>query len=271
LIWLLAASPLGTGCSGWNHPKPQLDSMAGLYDRASIVYRLDASQLCEPMAVARIEGQLVAYQELPTAPVPNSAVGTLTIKYPHPEGVPGCALAEVVIETRKPDGPDADIQSGKKPSKWAVLMSKFEDKKKKDRAYEFWTFDLPKSELDRAIGNLNETGYFTVAKVTQPGVDVAAQVDKREEHKVWRQVPELDAIMLHVRKSGQLVNYRRDPALAMRSKPVVTSVDAYRQITTNNAPSNAAAPLSGLNVPSGPNGPGNVQLSRLPDANPGLR
>src|SRR5271168_1909979 len=105
LVWLLAASPLGSGCSWWNHPRPQLDSMAGLYDRASIVYRLDASQLCEPLAVARIEGQLVAYQELPTAPVANSAVGTLTIKYPHPAGVPNCALAEVVIETRKPDGP----------------------------------------------------------------------------------------------------------------------------------------------------------------------
>ncbi len=240
LVCLLATAPLGVGCSWWNHPRPQLDSMAGLYDRASIVYRLDASQLCEPLAVARIEGQLVAYQELPSAPVPNSAVGTLTIKYPHPDGVPGCALAEVVIETRQPDGPDADIQSGKKPSKWAVLMSKFEDKKKKDRAFEHWTFDLPKVELDQAIGKLNETGYFTVAKVTQAGVDVEAKVDKQELHKVWRQVPELDAIMLHVRKSGQLVNYRRDPALAMRTKPVVSSVDAYRQITTDNASGNTA-------------------------------
>jgi hypothetical protein len=179
----------------------------------------------------------------------------------------------VVIETRKPDGPDADIQSGKKPSKWSVLMSKFEDKKKRDRAYEYWTFDLPKTDLDQAIGKLNENGFFTVAKVTQAGVDIAAQVDKEAVHKVWRQVPELDAIMLHVRKSGQLVNYRRDPALAMRTKPVVTSVDAYRQITTNNAPDNAAAaaPASGLTVPSGPNGPGNAQLSRLPDAGPGLR
>ena len=60
---------------GWNHPRPQLDSMAGLYDKAQVVYKLDASQLCEPMAMARIEGQLVAYEERSTAPVPNSAVG----------------------------------------------------------------------------------------------------------------------------------------------------------------------------------------------------
>ncbi len=247
--------------------------MSGLYDKASIVYRLDASQLCESLAVARIEGQLVAYQELPTAPVPNSAVGTLTITYPHPAGVPGCALAEVVIETRKPDGPDADIQAGKKPSKWSVMMSRFEDKSKKNRAYEYWTFALPKADLDQAIGKLDENGYFTVAKVTQPGVDVAAQVDKQVMHKTWKQVPELDAIMLRVRKSGELVNYRRDPTLAQQARSLVTSVDAYRQIT-GGAPANNAgtpSPASGLTVPGGVNGPGNGQLSRLPDPNSTMR
>ena len=52
----------------------------------------------------------------------------------------------------------------------------------------------------------------------------------------------------------------------------MTSVDAYRQITADNAGSNAAAPvISGLTMPGGPSGPGNPQLSRLPDPGNVLR
>ena len=135
------------------------------------------------------------------------------IKYPHPNGVPGFALAEVVIETRQARRARCRHSIGQKTALQVVLlMSKFEGKKQ-EQAFEHRAFDIPKGDLDRAIGQLNENGFFTVAKVTQPGVDVSCQVDRQEEHKIWRQVPELDAIMLHVRKSGQLVNYRRDPKL----------------------------------------------------------
>ncbi|HEY5311707.1 MAG TPA: hypothetical protein VIK18_04285, partial [Pirellulales bacterium] len=59
---LLLTLLLASGCHFMDEVRrPRVDTAGGMYDKAAISYKLDASRLGEPMALARIEGQLVRY------------------------------------------------------------------------------------------------------------------------------------------------------------------------------------------------------------------
>ena len=209
--------------------RPRIDMAGGMFERATLDYKLDASRLCEPMALARIEGQLVSYDHQPTAPEAGTAVATLKVIYPHPDGLAGYAQAEVMIQSRLSK---AMLKAAaKEPAllgpKWKVAGLK-ED----EVDYELWRFDLPKIELDRGIGTLTESGFFSIAPANDTGVEVEARLDNVHRRKGWKQVAGLDAIMLRVRKSGQLVSYRRAPSVSGR--PNFTSVDAYRALVAGD-------------------------------------
>src|SRR5690606_19975863 len=64
----------------------------------SITYELDAGKLNVPLAVARIEGQSVSYDQLPGSLWPERTVGKLHVTYPHADAPEGCARAEVRID-----------------------------------------------------------------------------------------------------------------------------------------------------------------------------
>lgn len=247
---------------------PRMDSAAGMYDRASIVYRIDAGKMSEPVALARIDGQLVSYEERASAPLPKCSTGTLTVRYPHPDGRRDVALAELVITAKISD---ATLSPGERAKK-SWLPSWIPVEHKEELAYESWKFDLPKPELDQAMSQLHEGGFFTVAKATVIGIDIEASLDNFERHKSWRQVPEIEAIMQHVRRSGTLVSYRRGPEIVKPAAVQTTSVDAYRQLTAQDQRTPSAQPVAapkqptffGLAAPSGPGGTGTMQFARLP-------
>ncbi|HEX4130730.1 MAG TPA: hypothetical protein VHZ24_11865 [Pirellulales bacterium] len=211
----------------------RLDSAAGIYDSAHVTYRLDASKLCEPMAIAKIEGQLVSYQDNPSSPVAGSARGVLTVDYPHPAGRVGFARCRVVIESHPvpiPTSPKSttahvtgSVESGLKSLKspWS----------RNDMIYESWTLDVPKIELDRAIGQVNESGFFSGKMANGEkvaGVDIDVTLDGAHVHRQWRTVGGLDELMLHVRRAGQLESYRRPEGMAQNLSPRFTSVLAYQ-------------------------------------------
>jgi hypothetical protein len=275
--WLLAAATIASlvgGCSAFSKTRPNMDAEAGLYDKAAVVYRLDASRLCEPVALSHIEGQAVTYEQQAPAPVPESSVGTLKVRYPHPDGRAGYAQAEVTISTRVPldEKQLAAITTNKKTG-WSAW---FQPKKPPTSAelpeigHETWTCDVPKSDLDRALGQLNEGGFFTVAAPPDVGVMVEAEIDGARRIKAWRQVPEFDALMIRTRKHGQLVAYQRDP------KAVQKAMLALRQMpptaTTPAAPATktaAAAPLVATSpVLSGPTGLSAPSLLAAPPTTP---
>ena len=65
-----------------------------------VVYRLDAARLNETLAVARIEGQAVSYDEVFGSQLSDRTIGTLSVIYPHAEAPPEFARAEVRIDAR---------------------------------------------------------------------------------------------------------------------------------------------------------------------------
>lgn len=243
---LLLPALLASGCNlAEEMRRPRIDTAGGMYDRATIDYKLDASRLCEPMALARVEGQLVSYDHQPTAPEAGTAVATLKVIYPHPDGLADYAQAEVRIESRlsKAILKAAEKEPALLGPKWKVAGLKADE-----IDYELWRFDLPKIELDRGIGSLTETGFFSIAPTGDTGVEVDVRMDNVHRKKGWKQVAGLDAIMLRVRKSGQLVSYRRTPSVAGR--PSFASVDAYRALVAGDKKPAAAPPGAAPGAPA---------------------
>ncbi|HEY5311600.1 MAG TPA: hypothetical protein VIK18_03745, partial [Pirellulales bacterium] len=107
------------------------------------------------------------------------------------------------------------------------------------------------------------------------GVEVDARLDNVHRTKDWKQVAGLDAIMLRVRRSGQLVSYRRAPSVT--GGPQSTSVDAYRALVgSDGRPAAGAGPAAQMasapghppvvNAPVNPGG----RLISAPPAWPGM-
>lgn len=228
--WLLAIIAL-VGCSHVRPHSVALDSAAGMFDSAKIVYHVDAGRLCEPLAMARIEGQAVSYEQKPTSPLPNYSTGKLTVEYPHPLGKPGYALARVEITSRTPPAVETEKSS-------VMLLARelgnglrkvVPESNPTDVSSETWTLDIPKPQFDHAVGQLNSTGYFTIAKHEAPGVEIQTRLDGKTLDKRWRQVPELDVLILRVRNAGQLVSYHRASGDAVRRPPELSTVASYRK------------------------------------------
>ena len=251
--WLLLPL-LAAGCISPTGKKLRLDTLSGNYSKAKLVYRFDASRMSEPLELAHIQNQLVSYEVRATAPVPNSSVGTLSIEYPHPDGRPGMALARVQLESRAvaPLGNAKEAAGGPKkfPASWIpAAWIGGTDNKKNQTITEVWQYDLPKIELDRAFGQLNEHGYFTVATAKDPGVEVQASLDGAIRNKAWKPVPQLDAIMMAVRHQGELVSYARPSEAAKNLRAPFSSVQAYRDMLARDQQHSAPTAPTGAMPP----------------------
>jgi hypothetical protein len=273
-VLALACLACHGGCAYLKQRTPEIDACTGQFNSAQVTYRLDAGRLCEPIALARIDGQLVSYEEKPTEPAPDCSVGTLTLVYPHPAGRPGYALAQVIMQT-----PAEGLPKSKKDADWIAFEEMTADMRKtipalksNKQIYEVWTLDLTKYELDQAIGGMFNNGYFTSATQATPGVDIKANIDDRKLNKKWRQVPDLDLLMLRIRGSGQLLYYQRPPEVHPREQQRFSSLTAYREMVAKqprpNTPPAAAQPNSTWLGRIGVAAPGrdvtSPQIARLP-------
>jgi hypothetical protein len=205
-------------------PKVPIDSAAGLFDTAKIEYKLDAGQLNLPLAVTRVEGQLVSYDQVPSDPRRDSSIGTLKIEYPHPEGRQGYARARLEISSTAPNAGSAPTpaSSEKNDSTWSKVAHTMNPKRlwtaateRTAKVDEAWELDIPRARLDKAITSLNQAGYFDSKSKGIDGVAINAKVDGKQLNKSWQQVPDLNELMLEVRNQGRLVAYTRpagDPA-----------------------------------------------------------
>ncbi|MGH7917830.1 MAG: hypothetical protein ACREQE_10200 [Candidatus Binataceae bacterium] len=159
--------------------------------------------------MARIAGQQVTQQRLPSSPYPDQSVVRLSIRYPHPGGKSGFALAEMVVETRTP--PNAKV----KKAVWQQWSDSFAAAardilpgvKLSDGVYEAWALDISKSDLDRVIQGMSLGGYFVNPSKQTLGVELAVRVDNFQAAKNWTREPDLDILLERIRRDGRLVSY----------------------------------------------------------------
>jgi len=195
------------GCATWGTPDFAFDSDEGGPQSVAIRYRVDAQKQRLPVAVARIEGQLVSYETHSATNETTDSLGVLEIIYPHPHGRSGYALARVNVGEEVHD----DRLSGSK-SGWLGLVGAGKDAK--DVAgHESWELDISKSEMDQLIARLRQSQFFGPTEYSSSGVKLTTRLDGEKTTKSWSQIPEYDALIQRVRHDGLLVSYRRNEAL----------------------------------------------------------
>lgn len=195
-----------------------------------ITYRLDAGRLNVPVAVARIEGQAVSYDEVPGSLWPERTMGTLRIVYPHPEAPPGYARTEVRIDAEPLPDLSHLADTDQQQRKWYARIPKRRPMQT-EAAHETWVIDLPKAELDELIGELSVPGRVTVldSKSTE-GAKLETAIRGHKFRGACRPIAELDAVMRRVRSEGRLVSYSRPITLQAARAQERSAITAYRAL-----------------------------------------
>ncbi len=174
--------------------------------RVDIVYRLDASRLNLPVAVARVEGQLVSYEEVAGTLSPDRTIGRLRIVYPCAEAPADFARAEVQIDA----APLPKISQLDNPTTIrSTWLRRFPSSRKSspDASHETWILDLPKAELDELMAVLASPGRVRSNDRHAAGADLTTTFNGHQYCSACQPVPELDALMRCIRDHGQLVSY----------------------------------------------------------------
>ena len=242
---LAVIAMLVLACAGCSTPFQGLvrrDSAAGLYETASLEYRLDASRLNLPLTMTHVEGQLVSYDHTASNPQPGESTGTLKLVYPHPSGRKDLALARVTIQSKLPTPTEAPATADRAAAERLAMGGA--------PIEEVWELDISRAELDRVVANLNSTGYFEKKTKRGPGVKVAAMLDGREVDKDWDQSPELDQLMVRVRSQGQLVGMDRPAGYRPDGTPP-SSVVAWRELSARKVAATAAGATPSSERPLG--------------------
>jgi hypothetical protein len=256
--------------------KPRLDAEAGLYKSAALTYTVDAGRQSLPISVARVEGERVSYDRVPSPPQAGSSLGTLTAQFPHPAGRDGMAQMRLVIES----------DTSPRLVWWnPTTYGRAARGTAADAIHEEWLLDISKADFDQILDQLRREGFFV-----QDAPHVAASVlsvtyDGRKVRKNWGQVAVLEGTMQRVRHEGQLIALHR-PAAPAGATQLATSVDAYRALVAQGGGGDSqlavTTPQSGLMMPGpgalppnyplpGPSYPspystaGPTQIARVPD------
>lgn len=224
LVAVLVPAAAMAGCSGLRS-KPLLDSAAGMFDKAELSYRVETARV-DP-AAPRVEGQLVSYQPDAGKPLPAGSVADVQIAFPHPQKREGYAQVTVRLFDAPSAGDTGRLgQWWKSSLKWTGLSGE-------GVPQETWVLDLPQNELAGIINDLHNSGFFTSYDKPTEGARIQTQLDGAKVNKTWRQVPQLDALIVRVRSQGRLLSSPKGEAsnlfqgLAGRTP---SSVAAYRKL-----------------------------------------
>lgn len=209
---------------------PDLRREAKLAPESDITYRLDAGRLNVPIAVARIEGQAVSYDEVAGSLWPERTTGTLRIVYPHPEAPAGYARAEVRVDAE----PLPDLSHlnsvDQTQRKWYQRIPQRRPMQT-EAAHETWVIDLPKTELDELISELSMPGRVSVLNsANADGAKLETAIRGHRFRGSCQPIAELDSVMRRVRSQGRLVAYSRPMTLHAAREQDRSAIAAYRTI-----------------------------------------
>ena len=213
LGWIVSATlsvSLAAGCSVLQpeHARRPSESVGGHNTR--ITYRTDSARL--NVLAGGSSTQLVSFQQ-PThqAVVPEFTVCTLKIEDRHPSGNPEVSLVTVTFEA------PADDDAASLHSKiWTTISGARDDHQPRQTVThhfrETWTMDVPSWQLDAVVAELRKENFFKRAKSLNAKALIVAEIDGRRFGKDFRAIPELDGMILRVRREGRQIGGRSSSA-----------------------------------------------------------
>jgi hypothetical protein len=220
---------LGTlGCASVPWAKVPLDARSGLYEDATLTYRLDAGKLGQPLDVVRVEGQRVVYEQVASSPLADESIGTLKIIYPHPAGRGGYALARFTLDSAAAT-PAQSVQRWNPFVKEAQpVVARSTIAGSQPEIHEAWEMDIAEAELDQILKLLTNLGFYQNERPAGPA-QLSVRMKGTEQAKPWDQVPALNMLVQRVRMQGQLVSFTR-PGATGAAVRAIASTGAYREL-----------------------------------------
>ena len=192
---LLCLTSLAAGCATIGQRDGGAPPKLVAYEEARVIYRSDSDRmnLASPAShsFAGGQGQLGL--------LPNFAVATLELRYPHPNGTPDQAQGRLVV--------DQGVQDSALQSTGLLECLGIEDSAGDSRVpsaqRQVTTLDIPKWQMDRIVAELRSSNFFERSRVLSPDVFIAANVDGRKNGKNFKAIPELDTLILAARQQGR--------------------------------------------------------------------
>lgn len=223
--------------------KMPLDASAGFYESASIVYRLDAGKMEQPLDVARVEGQKILFEQVASSPLADQSIGTLTVTYPHPGGRAGLAQAKFAIDSLPGKTPKTTATGG-----WNPLSRKPPNPPApkglvttQPEIHEMWVLDIPAAESDQYFKLLAAQSFYNTERPGTGAAQLTVTINGNQVQKPWEQVPQLGALAQRVRRDGRLVAYSRPAAQAGVAEGAIASLEVYRNLLAQTASPEATA------------------------------
>ncbi|MBX9792539.1 MAG: hypothetical protein K2Y37_26860 [Pirellulales bacterium] len=241
----LALAPLAACSSITRGPLVALDKTAGTYREAELVYEVPLGKLGLGPVVPHYEGQVVAYQPLPTAPPGTRCGARLEVEYPHPDGRGDVGKVRLTIRTARQRstsaatpaaGTQADPSDGLSFTETIESMPVVGDMLVSGpKATESWEWDAPKAQIDRLLADLAYHGYFDRLKLPDQVADIDARIDGRRVARSWQRIASFESFMQEARQRGQLVAYESS------DESPVPGVDGTTAVLALNRQINARA------------------------------
>lgn len=179
------------------------------YERANIVYDLDGAQ--RPLPLTDSEIKPVSFTGTPDTltPGPQWAGATLSLQYPHPEGLTDTARATLRLSSE----PRRDsLSTLAQASRWLGWSRSDEQpaategsaSKPTLRDDEIWVLDIPRQQLDLLLTDLQQNGFFQAQTRSQSGTRLDVQLNWGRVQKEWSSEPRLDHFVSRVYREGRL-------------------------------------------------------------------
>jgi len=204
LALTLTALAFSPGCSVFKDKlNPENLNELDESKKVAILYRTESDRL--NVAGGSTSGmRQVTYQGQPQSLLPPVSLSTLKVMYPHPEGRPDHARAFVAFS---PIGDD----SATEPSVWTKLTGFGSETEKPAQPFEVRALDVPKYQIDGIVAKLQKANFFRRSKVLNSKTYLGVSLDDKGFGKNYRNVDELDALILRVRQQGWLVGRNGKP------------------------------------------------------------
>jgi len=177
------------------------------FEKLMLTYRTETDRL-NMVSPAQFDSQAAGcVLSLLSHWMPSCALGTLTIRYPHPQGRSGFALVTTNFRPAY-----SEIGTMKRTT-WSKIQCKLKgcqaESDKLSPPLEVWTMDFPKWQLDAIVGKLTNSYLFDKRVGTsKPDVFLSVRLDTRSIGKNYKAIPKLDALVMRTCTQGRRVMSR---------------------------------------------------------------
>lgn len=153
-----------------------------------------------------------SHSEMADAPERDWTAATLTVSYPHPDGIPDMARVELQLLRLVPREfapPPSFTERMKRTLKASPFgqssMVPAERAGVAVSAREIRVLDLPQYEIDLLILELARSGFFDAQHRPTGKAAINVRIDRGQTAKRWTAEPRLDELVARVYCDGQLV------------------------------------------------------------------